>query len=225
MSKDNFKKFNETYKDIRNEYLEPVKKEIIYNYIDKEKVKQKALENIEVKFNKKNINFVTVARLVLQKGIDRLIKVHKELINSGLEHYFYVIGEGPEMEKLEKMVKENEVEETFHLLGKRENPYPYIRKADYFCLLSEFEGYGMVLEEAKILGKSIIITDTAAREAVKSYENAKILENTETGIYNGLKDIILDNNKKCNKTEQENMVQKEYDNSNIIEKIKKLVGE
>ena len=83
----------------------------------------------------------------------------------------------------------------------------------------------MVLEEAKILGKSIIITDTAAREAVKSYENAKILENTETGIYNGLKDIILDNNKKCNKTEQENMVQKEYDNSNIIEKIKKLVGE
>ena len=52
VSKDNFRKFNETYKEIRNEYLEPVKKEIIYNYIDKEKVIQKAEENAEIQFNK-----------------------------------------------------------------------------------------------------------------------------------------------------------------------------
>lgn len=46
-----------------------------------------------------------------------------------------------------------------------------MRQAQFFCLLSEFEGYGMVIEEAKILNKPIIITDTAAREAVQNYEN------------------------------------------------------
>ena len=76
--------------------------------------------------------------------------------------------------------KENKLENSFVLLGKKENPYPYMKEADYFCLLSEFEGYGMVLEEAKILNKAIIITDKAAREAVDNYKNkeiTKILKN------------------------------------------------
>lgn len=219
VSRDNLKKFNQIYKDIRNQYLEPIKKEVIYNYIDKEVVKKKAKESVENNFSNETINFVTVARLVPQKAIDRIIKVHKELIKDGLKHNFYVIGEGPEKAKLEKMVNEYEIKETFHLLGKKENPYPYIKNADYFCLLSEFEGYGMVLEEAKILGKPIIITDTAAREAVEKYEMAEILENTESGIYKGLKKAILYDKK------QEEMKKIEYDNSRIIEKIKKLVGE
>lgn len=223
VSKDNFKKFNETYKNIRNEYLEPVKKEIIYNYIDAETVRKKAQETADFQFDKQCINFLQVSRLVEQKAIDRTIRVHKRLIDIGLEHHFYVIGEGPEKEKLEKLINENNVQETFHLLGKKENPYPYIKDADYFCLLSEFEGYGMVLEEAKILGKSILITDTAAREAVKNYENANVLENTEDGIYNGLKNIILYNKKSQNKQGKEDIIQNEYDNSDIIKKIEKLI--
>lgn len=219
VSRDNFKKFNQTYKDIRNEYLEKVKKEVIHNYIDKEAVKKKAEESVENNFSENTINFVTVARLVQQKAIDRLIKIHKKLIKDGLKHDFYVVGEGPEKEKLEKMVNEYEIGETFHLLGKKENPYPYIKNADYFCLLSEFEGYGMVLDEAKILGKPIIITDTAAREAVEKYEMAEILENTEEGIYKGLKKVIL------NYKQQEKIPEIKYDNSKILEKIKKLVGE
>ena len=219
VSKDNLKKFCEIYKNLRNENLKTIKKEVIYNYIDKEAVKKKAEESVEKNFDDENINFVTVARLVPQKAVNRLIKVHKELLKDGLNHNFYIVGEGPEKAKLEKMVNEYEIKETFHLLGKKENPYPYIKNADYFCLLSEFEGYGMVLEEAKILGKPIIITDTAAREAVEKYEMAEILENTEDGIYKGLKKVILNHKK------QEKMQETEYDNSKIIEKIKKIVGE
>lgn len=117
------------------------------------------------------------------------------------------------------MINEYKIEETFHILGKKENPYPYIKDADYFCLLSEFEGYGMVLEEAKILQKPIIITNTAAREAVEKYEMAKILENTKDGIYNGIKKVILNNKK------QEKIQEVEYDNRNVLDKIKKIVGE
>ena len=221
VSKDNLEKFNKTYTNLK---ISEGHKKVIYNYIDKERIIKKSNENIDVSFDKNSINFITVARLVYQKGIDRLIKVHKRLIESGYEHNFHIIGDGPEREKLEKLIKENNVEETFHLLGQKENPYPYVRQADYFCLLSRFEGYGMVLEEAKILEKNIIITDTAAREAVEGYSNKYVLENTEEGIYNGLLKV-LEENMKNGKDKENEEVKEQYDNSNIIKEVKELIGE
>lgn len=210
VSEDNHKKFEEIYSN-------NVEKEVIYNYINKDIVIDKSNEKIDIEFNNNNINFVTVARLVEQKALDRLIKVHSRLIKEGYNHNFYIIGEGPEKEKLQKLIDNEGVQETFKILGKRENPYPYIKYADYFCLLSYFEGYGMVLEEAKILNKYILITDTAAREVVKGYSNYQIFDNTEDGIYNGLKNNI---DKKPIVSEQKN-----YNNKNIIKKIMELVGE
>ena len=158
-----------------------------------------------------------------QKAIDRIIKVHKKLIENGLKHNFYVIGDGPERGHLAELIEKYNVSETFHLLGKKENPYPYIKNADYFCLLSEFEGYGMVIEEAKILGKPILITDTAAREAVEKYDNAEVLENSEDGIYKGLRKVILQWQKKSNNAKSTDSEIK-YDNSDIIAKIEKLLN-
>lgn len=216
VSKDNLKNFEKTYPDIKNN------KEVIYNYINKAQVIEKAKEKQKEKFDTKFINFVTVARLVPQKGIDRLIKVHSKLLKDGLFHNIYIIGDGPEKEKLQEIIKKENVDETFNLLGKKENPYPYIKNADYFCLLSQFEGYGMVLEEAKILGKPIIITNTAAREAVENYGNAKIVENTEQGIYDGIKEIIKNYNLK---EENDSLKKKlEYNNEFIIEQIEDLIG-
>ena len=202
-------KFNEIYPDIN------VDKQVVYNYIDKEKVLRKAENGQDIKFDENVINFVTVTRLVEQKAIDRLIKVHKKLIDNGYYHKIYVIGDGPEREKLENLVKANDIDETFLLLGKKENPYPYIKNATYFCLLSKFEGYGMVIEEAKILNKPIIITDTAAREALVNYKNSKILNNTEEGIYNGLKKAI--------ETKLQESETEAYDNENIIEELKSIL--
>lgn len=201
------------YPNLKNVKQEDMEQEVIYNYINKEKVIEKSSEELIEELNRNSINIVTVARLVKQKAIDRLINVHKKLISESLPHNIYVIGDGPLKEELQEQIEESKVENTFKLLGKKENPYPYIKNADYFCLLSYFEGYGMVLEEAKILGKSIIITDTAAREAVKDYENSTILDNNENAIYEGLKQIII-NGKETNDKEL-----KEYDNKEIIDEI------
>ena len=220
VSKENMCDFDKTYTNLN---ISDEHKKVIYNYIDKERILKKSQEKVKLLYDYNCINFVTVSRLVYQKGIDRIIEVHKKLIESGYNHKFYVIGDGPEREKLENLIKENKVENSFFLLGQKENPYPYIKKADYFCLLSRFEGYGMVLEEAKILGKPIIITDTAAREAVKDYDKKWILENSNDGIYNGLAEIIEKRNKNIDGNYNENM--KEYDNSKIIEEIKEFIGE
>ena len=214
VSKDNKKSFEKFYKN------NAVKKEIIYNYINSENILKKSNDEIPEIFAEDELNFVTVARLVEQKGIDRLIRVHSKLIKENLKHKIWVIGDGPEYKKLESLVDINSVKDTFKLLGKRENPYPYIKKADYFCLLSYFEGYGMVLEEAKILGKDILITNTAAREAVEGYEYATIIENNENDIYKVLKEKILKGKDTINKSEKT----KDYNNEDIIQKIKNILN-
>lgn len=213
VSKDNFNKFVQVYPNLKNVKQEDIKLKVIYNYINKEKVIEKSNEEQIEKFDENSINIVSVARLVKQKAIDRLINVHKRLISENLIHNIYVIGDGPLKADLQEQIKANKVEKTFKLLGKKENPYPYIKDADYFCLLSYFEGYGMVLEEAKILGKSIIITDTAAREAVEDYESSLVLANNEDAIYEGLKQIIM-NGKSTNDKKIE-----VYDNKEIIKEI------
>lgn len=213
VSKDNKKSFEKIYKN------NAVKKEIIYNYINSENILKKSNDEIPEIFAEDELNFVTVARLVEQKGIDRLIRVHSKLIKENLKHKIWVIGDGPEYKKLESLVDSNSVKDTFKLLGKRENPYPYIKKADYFCLLSYFEGYGMVLEEAKILGKDILITNTAAREAIEGYEYATIIENNENDIYKILKEKILKGKDAINKSEKT----KDYNNEDIIQKIKNIL--
>lgn len=213
VSKDNMKSFQEAYKN-----FDESKMRVIYNYINSNLVIEKSNGFIPLEFEEsKGVKLVSVCRLVEQKAIDRFIKVHKRLIESGYQHQVYIIGDGPEMAKLKESVNIENVSNTFKLLGKRENPYPYIKYADYFCLLSYFEGYGMVLEEAKILNKNIIITDTAAREAIEGYNNAIVLKNDEKRVYEGLRDIFLS---KYNLENKENF---SYDNIENINRIVELI--
>ena len=215
VSKDNLEKFNKVYN------IE-ISKKVIYNYIDRQNVAKKSILEDDKDLEKLSsgiFNFVTVARLVEQKAIDRLINVHTKLIKDGFAHKIFVVGTGPLKEQLEEQIEKLNVKDTFVLLGKKENPYPYIKKAGYFCLLSYFEGYGMVLEEAKILGKNIAITNTAAREAVEGYDKAVIFENTEDGIYKGMKDILLNKDTMDNKIQENN----DYNNESIIDEVEEIL--
>ena len=182
VSEENRKDFNEQYN-----WADENKQEVIRNYINYKNVLKKAEEDVKLPYDHKDINLLSVCRLVEQKAIDRLINVHKQLETEGIHTKIYIIGDGPLRYNLQKLIDSLQLTEDFILLGQKENPYPYIKYCDYFCLLSYYEGYGMVLEEAKILNKPIIITDTAARECADGYDKAIILENTRKGIFKGLK--------------------------------------
>ena len=74
----------------------------------------------------------------------------------------------------------------------------------------------MVIEEAKILNKPVIITNTAAREALEGYKNCTIVDNSENAIYEIMKEKI-----KCRKNIP--MYEQKYNNSYILEDITKLL--
>ena len=212
----NLDKFNKVYDDM----LLP-KERVINNYINEERIINLSKEENDEHLEKNMPTFLQVSRLVKQKAIDRLIDVHARLIKDGFKHKIYIIGDGPEKEKLQKKIEEQDVKETFILLGAKTNPYKYIKEADYFCLFSAFEGYPMVLEEAKILHKYILTTNTSSREVLVNYpKNSYITENSEDGIYKGIK-FVLQNMKKI----LSNPNDYKYDNEKEKNKVIKIIEE
>lgn len=162
--------------------------EVIPNYIDEKRIEKLSKEKIREVFE--TPSFLTVARLVYAKRIDRLVRAHARLIKDGLMHHCYIVGDGEEREKIEKLIEEKGVSKTFHLLGRKENPYPYMVSCDYFLLPSFYEGAPITLYEAKLLKKFILITDNDSKEVVKDYSSKRIFENSEDGIYEGMKNIL-----------------------------------
>ena len=220
VSKENQDDFNKVY---GNRFDET----IIRNYLDYNKVIEKSEEQIELPYDKNDINLLTVCRLEEQKAIDRFVKIHARLEKEGIHCKVYVVGNGSQRYNIQRLIDKLKETECFYLLGAKENPYPYIKKCDYFCLLSYYEGYGMVLDEAKILNKPIIITDTAAKESIENYDKAIVLKNTEEGIFDGLKQILgydLENESITKKQEKKYIekVKKYYDK--IIKEIEGTIG-
>jgi Glycosyltransferase len=165
-------------------------KKVIYNYVNDKSIIEKS-EKFKVKDMDKHPSFLQVSRLVPQKAIERLLDVHKKLIDDGYEHYVYIVGTGPLKEELQDKIRELKVQKTFILLGAKSNPYPYIKECDYFMLTSYYEGYPMVLLEGKVLNKYILITDTASKEVLNNYDKKAIVSNDEEGIYEGIKSIVI----------------------------------
>ena len=216
VSEDNEKAFNSFYKEnIKS------RKNIIKNYVSSERILNLSVELSEYKktYKEDEINVVQVSRLVEQKAIDRLIKVSAKLINENSKIHIYVIGDGPLKERLQKQIEDLNVEEKITLLGAKKNPYPYIKNADVFGLFSYFEGYGIVIDEAKMLQKYVIITDTAAREALKDYKKySYIVSNDEKGIIEAFR-YIENKGKQIGKTH----IDYEYKNEEIINKITEII--
>ena len=220
VSNENMDDFEKTYGKLKNK-----KTDVIRNYINYQSVLEKSEQEPEVKFDDNCINLVSVCRLVEQKALDRFIKIHSMLEKDGIHSKVYIVGDGPNKSILKKTIEKYNEKENFFLLGQKENPYPYIKNADYFCLLSYYEGYGMVIDEAKILNKKIIITNTAAKEGIANYDQSYVLENNEKGIYEGLKKILSSDIILNDQTEDDQIddVKKYYDG--IIEKVKELFKE
>ena len=211
VSQDNLEKFKECFKENNS------RKHVIYNYINKDVVINKSLKGKALEIKDDLPSFVQVSRLTEQKAVLRLIEVHKHLIDEKIIHRIYIVGDGPLKEELQNKIYKLNITDTFILLGSKTNPYPYIKRGNYFLLASYYEGYPMVLLEAKVLNKKILITDTAAREVLKGYENSLIVTNDKAGIYEGIKEFVTNKNK--------SKKVKSFSNDEILEEIKELLGE
>ena len=166
---------------------------VIHNIIDTNNIVELSYDKINIR--KKGITLVTVGRLAKVKGFDRLLKIIYRLINDNIECFLWIIGNGPEEEKLKKYILDNNLNDYVHLTGYEDNPYKYIRNADIYVCSSYSEAYSTSVTEAVVLGKPIITTlCSGMNEILENGKSGLIVNNDDDSLYLGLKKMITDEN-------------------------------
>lgn len=162
----------------------------VYNPLDTEEILQKAGRKKQEVPNAVPI-FVSVGTVFPQKGFDRLLKVHQKLLEEGFNHQLKIVGDGYDFENIKKLKSDLGVVDTADMTGFTDNPYPHFRNADFFVLSSRYEGFPTVLFEAITLKKKIIATEVSGvSEMLENGKLGLIIENSEQGIYDGMKKAL-----------------------------------
>lgn len=164
----------------------------IFNPIDKKDTLNKANTPIDdYPFSNDLPTFITIGTVYPQKGYDRLLDVHKKLISEGLKHQIIIIGDGFEFEKTQTKLNQLGLQDTVKMLGFRSNPYPYLKKADFYVMSSRHEGFPTIIAEALILNKPVVSTDVSGiKDLLQDGQLGLITPNSEEGIYEGMKKFL-----------------------------------
>lgn len=167
------------------------KMSVIMNVVAPELIKKRAAEMNP--FEQHTQNIVSVGRLDKAKGYDLAIRACAKILQSGHNIKWFVIGEGSERMALEQLISDEKIEDSFVLLGEKENPYPYISNATVYAQTSLFEGRSSTINEAKILEKPIVVTNfDSVFEQIKSGVNGLIVEKDADQIAAAILRLIND---------------------------------
>ena len=139
------------------------------------------------------INLISIGRLTHQKGYDLAIEALKILKDQGYNFTWYIMGDGEDKIELENNINNLGLSNNVVFLGIKENHYPYLNQADIFLHTARFEGFGIVISEAKILGKPMVLTDfNVARSHIKHLETGLITEFTPKDIASKIEMLLVD---------------------------------
>ena len=169
------------------------KVKVMENITSTDFIRTMAKESIEEDIKKDNsFKLVSVARLSHAKGIDNAVKALKILHDRGLTNIkWYVVGYGGDEDMIKNLIRENNLEDSFILLGKKINPYPYMYAGDIYVQPSRYEGKAVTVGEAQILGKPVVITNyTTAKSQVRDNIDGYICELSVEGIADGVEKVI-----------------------------------
>lgn len=122
---------------------------------------------------------LAVSRLdTIQKDYDTLLNAMKKAVKQGFSKKLFIVGDGPNKKDIEKLIKELDISENVKLLGRKKNPYIWMKNSNFFVHSSKYEGFGLVIVEAMSLKKAVIVSNCKVGPK-------EILENGKSGkLYN-----------------------------------------
>ena len=150
----------------------------IANYVDVDSVLARAAQPGEDPlFPHDGIHLVSCGRLAHQKGFDIAVEACANLVKGGhTDLHWYILGVGPLKAQLEQLAKDHGVQDHFHLIGSRNNPFPYMMGADLYVQPSRTEGYSLSILEARVLACPTVATFGAAGEQLENGVNGTLCD-------------------------------------------------
>ena len=186
VSNENKKGFVEKYKDLKDKCI------VLNNFINTDEIINKSNEPIGEKKPKNKKLFVFVGRLDdSSKKLKRAINLAHNIKDIEL----WIIGDGPDKSMYEEYNKGND---RVKFLGRKINPYPYMKEADYIILTSDYEGFPVTYLESIVLNKDIITTLNTSDDNINMKDYAYIISKDEDKMIKEVKDIIKKKSTKKN---------------------------
>ena len=164
---------------------------VLNNFINTKEILEKSKESIKESKPKNKTLFVFVGRLDDDaKKVGRAIRLVKELPDTCL----WLVGDGPAREEYEKLVKKEKLTSRVKFLGRQKNPYPYMKKADYILMTSDYEGFPVTYLEAITLEIPIITTVDVSDDKLNiGKDYASIISKDEKEMLKQVKEILKEN--------------------------------
>ena len=132
---------------------------LIENILPERLIRQQAEAfSVDGEMPQKGIRLLSIGRFCTAKNFDNVPDMCARLLQSGLDIYWYIIGFGGDEALICQKIREAHMEDRVILLGKKDNPYPYIKACDLYVQPSRYEGNCVAVHEAQMLGKPVVIT-------------------------------------------------------------------
>lgn len=161
-----------------------------YNPLNSDNIKHLALETADLPDDLPII--CAVGRFGPEKGFDRLVRIHKNLLNKGIVHRLVIVGDGPEQEKIEETIRQTGTQDSVILAGYQSNPYPYMKQSAFLVSSSYTEGLPVISMEALCLGVPIVSAVPSIGEVFGDECCGIVTENDDASLEAGIEKMLTD---------------------------------
>lgn len=222
------KAFLNTFPSLKDKIVE------IENILSSEFVRQRAelipLTEIEKEMPREDgvVRLLSIGRFCEAKNYDNVPDICRRVNSSLFPLSFsfpvrwYIIGWGSDEALIRQKIAEAGMDDSVILLGKKENPYPYIKACDIYCQPSRYEGKSITVREAQMLCKPVVVTNyLTASSQIKEGVDGCIVPLDNVGCAKELCDFIQ--NKVLQTKISSYLAQHDYGSEAEVDKLYKLI--
>lgn len=209
-------KIRKTYPELTSKIM------VIGNMLAINLIQNKATEPIsDMAKTGSELIILSIGRYSYAKNFDNVPAICKRIVEMGLNVKWYIIGYGGDEQLICEKIKEAGMDNYVIMLGKKENPYPYISACDLYVQPSRYEGNCVTVHEAQILGKPVVITRYAtSKDQLEEGVDGVIVPMDNEGCAEGIAALLRDPQKM--RFLSDNCLARDYSNSGELEKLLNL---
>lgn len=168
------------------------------------------------------VRLLSIGRYCEAKNFDNVPDICRRIRETGLDVKWYLIGFGSDEAWIREKIDQTGMTESVIMLGKREDPYPYMAHCDLYVQPSRYEGNSVTVREAQLLEKPVVITRyaTSASQLREDFDGVIVPMDNE-GCARGIAELLRNPEKM--RMLSENCQKGDYSNACQADKLMELL--